>query len=184
MVTRDGLGFPPQPTHHDAQPLQAVQPYATRLSLAHRPELAATLWMGGTQSALGSPIAHRELARAVVIDCAGELPDGYRRSAALYVPCVFTDLEAPPARLAAIEALVADLAGRIRGAVSPSAPEPLERVYLLCQAGMNRSGLLAGLLLRALGEDADAAIDGIRRLRPGALSNQTFEALIRAWTPP
>lgn len=158
------------------------RPWATHLALPHRPELVPQLWMGGTRSALGRPIDVADFERALVIDCAGELPRAYRERAALYVPCVFVDLDAPPARLAAVEALAIDIAARIT--VQPAgAAAPLERVFILCQAGMNRSGLLAGLVLRALGEDGEAAVACIRRLRPGALSNLTFTALIRDWTP-
>ena len=49
---------------------------------------------------------------------------------------------------------------------------------------MNRSGLVAGMLLRALGFESVAAIELIRRHRPGALSNLTFVRLVEDWQCP
>jgi hypothetical protein len=45
---------------------------------------------------------------------------------------------------------------------------------------MNRSGLLAGLILRALGVPAEAALAAVAA-RPGALTNQTYARLVRDW---
>jgi protein-tyrosine phosphatase len=49
----------------------------------------------------------------------------------------------------------------------------------MCSHGMNRSGLVTGLLLRRLGFGADEAIARIRAARRGALSNDSFVDLIR-----
>lgn len=57
---------------------------------------------------------------------------------------------------------------------------PPVRVYVMCQQGLNRSGLFMGLLLRALGVSAADAVSAIAS-RPGALNNQTFVRLIYAW---
>jgi protein-tyrosine phosphatase len=43
---------------------------------------------------------------------------------------------------------------------------------------MNRSGLVAGLLLRGFGVDHEQAVRLIRAARPGALSNETFVRLL------
>jgi hypothetical protein len=43
---------------------------------------------------------------------------------------------------------------------------------------MNRSGLVAGLLLRELGMAGTAAVDRIVLRRPGALSNVAFRTIV------
>jgi protein-tyrosine phosphatase len=48
----------------------------------------------------------------------------------------------------------------------------------MCTHGMNRSGLVTGLLLRSLGIEGREAIDRIRMARPGALSNQHFHNMV------
>jgi hypothetical protein len=53
-----------------------------------------------------------------------------------------------------------------------------------CQAGLNRSGLVAGLALVLDGRDADEVITLLRRRRsPAVLCNQVFEAWLRAVDP-
>ena len=48
------------------------------------------------------------------------------------------------------------------------------RVLAHCNMGFNRSGLVAGLILRSLGMPGDAAVTRIRERRPGALYNDRF----------
>ena len=156
----------------------AAEPRASRIHLPHRPDLHVALWMGGTDSVLGEPVPRAALGRALVVDCAGDLSPGYRSAAAAYIPRVFMDAEVVPFSYPQLAELVHELAA------AASAPGQLDRIYILCQYGMNRSGLLTGLLLRALGEAAGAAIDLVRSTRPGALSNQTFTRLIAEWTCP
>ena len=48
------------------------------------------------------------------------------------------------------------------------------RVLTHCNMGFNRSGLVAGLILKALGMPGDAAVTRIRERRPGALFNDCF----------
>src|SRR4029077_11072012 len=48
------------------------------------------------------------------------------------------------------------------------------RVLAHCNMGFNRSGLVAGLILKALGMPGDAAVTRIRERRPGALYNDRF----------
>jgi protein-tyrosine phosphatase len=53
------------------------------------------------------------------------------------------------------------------------------RVLTRCQAGYNRSGLLAAFILLRLGHDADGAVELVRTRRsPFALSNAHFVELI------
>ncbi len=49
----------------------------------------------------------------------------------------------------------------------------------MCQHGMNRSGLVSGLILRSLGVDPESAIQRIRKARPGALANDGFVDMLR-----
>lgn len=59
-----------------------------------------------------------------------------------------------------------------------------KRVLVTCGAGLNRSGLITGLALRALGHTGDDAIALIRRARgPHALGGKAFPAFIRAYQP-
>ena len=48
------------------------------------------------------------------------------------------------------------------------------RVLTHCNMGFNRSGLVAGLILKSLGFSGDAAVTRIRERRPGALYNVRF----------
>ena len=48
------------------------------------------------------------------------------------------------------------------------------RVLTHCNMGFNRSGLVAGLILKSLGMPGDAAVTRIRERRPGALYNDRF----------
>ena len=52
-----------------------------------------------------------------------------------------------------------------------------------CAAGLNRSGLITGLALCAMGWTPNEAIDHIRECRPGALFNMEFVRAIR-WLGP
>ena len=112
------------------------------------------------------------LGEAWILDAAGEMPAALRGAALLWAPCVFPDIDGSPSREERIHALVARAVAAIRGGEAPSA------VYTVCQHGMNRSGLLAGLLLRELGMEGDQVVALIREKRPGALSNQAFVRMI------
>ncbi len=48
-----------------------------------------------------------------------------------------------------------------------------------CQAGLNRSGLIAARALMYMGRDAEDAIQTVRRRSDSVLSNPTFEAWLR-----
>jgi hypothetical protein len=99
---------------------------------------------------------------------------------------VFADVESVPHSYLRLTALAQDVAACLRGAndtLSPGWSHPTEappRLYVMCQQGMNRSGLVTGLILRALGVPAERAVEAIVT-RPGALTNHTFARLVRAW---
>lgn len=138
--------------------------------------LGAGIWMGGAHSHVGQPVEVAHAASGVIVDCAGDVPAAYREAGGQWIACVFTDLDAPPPNLATIErharTLGAALARRNGSSAAP------ENVYILCTHGMNRSGLVAGLLLRELGMAGPKAIERIVERRPGALSNVAFRTIV------
>lgn len=134
--------------------------------------LRGNVWMGGAHSLMGEEFTSDTLRHGVVLDCAGEMPANFRLAAGLWLPNVFQDIDAWPMHLDRLEANVARAA---RALLDPAAPM---NVFAMCTHGMNRSGLAAGLVLRALGIDGHEAVHLIRHARPGALSNETFRKIV------
>lgn len=132
--------------------------------------------MGGAHARHGLEVTAEDFSRALVIDCAGDLSDGHRESAGSWLSCVFADLEVHPSQIDRIGATARKAAQILRAGNS-------KEVYVFCQYGMNRSGLVSGLVLRELGVDAEEAVVRIRTARPGALSNLTFLNLIHDYRP-
>lgn len=148
-------------------------PRASLLALAG--ELCAPgIWMGGAHTHRGNEIRIESIARSWIIDCAGDMPPAYRASAGRWLVRVFADIDERPPGLGALRAMVREVADAVGGG-APGAPD---HVYVVCQHGMNRSGLVAGLLLREFGVSGDEAVERICRARPGALSNQVFRRLV------
>ena len=54
-----------------------------------------------------------------------------------------------------------------------------ERVLVHCQMGLNRSALVAGLVLVYSGLSGEAAVSRLQQRRPGALYNEAFAAYLR-----
>jgi hypothetical protein len=158
----------------EALPLDSHHHDPPRANLLAAPGEFATagIWMGGAHSHFGHPIALAAIERAWVIDCAGDMPRDYRNRAARWFARVFADLDAVPSAMDAIRELAASVAAAL---ASDDAPEHL---YVVCQYGMNRSGLVAGLVLRELGVTGAGAVSRILAARPGALSNQAFRRLV------
>ncbi len=103
----------------------------------------------------------------VVIDLDGGLdsciPTDTNRCLYVYFPFADDDESLPDViRLKAVAELGATL---IRAG---------HRVLTHCNMGFNRSGLVAGLILKSLGMPGDAALARIRERRPGALYNDRF----------
>jgi protein-tyrosine phosphatase len=97
----------------------------------------------------------------------------FRSSTGRWLACVFPDLDGPLAssnRVAEVVQLTLDTIA--------SGGDAPERVYVMCQHGMNRSGLVAGLLLRGLGVEPRETVERIRRARPGALANDHFRLMV------
>lgn len=155
----------------------AWPPPSPRASLVHSgSSTLGRLWMGGAHARDGAIVSREDLGRALVVDCAGDLADDHRAGARAWLSCVFADLEVFPTQISRIRDTAQAVARHLTGA-------PERPVYVLCQYGMNRSGLITGLVLRDLGLAADQAIDLIRAARPGALSNLTFLQLIQTYQP-
>ena len=127
--------------------------------------------MGGAHSLAGEELELATLGRAVVIDCAGDMPREYRTAAALWLANVFQDVDSWPMRFDRLKAN-AQLAARALQ------EHRATDVYTMCTHGMNRSGLAAALVLRALGVEGGEAIRLIRLARPGSLSNDTYRRII------
>ena len=139
---------------------------------------AAGIWMGGAHSSFGHPITLGSIDSAWVIDCAGDMPLDYRNRAGRWFARVFADLDAVPSAMDAIRELASNVATAL---ATDDAPDHL---YIVCQYGMNRSGLVSGLILRELGLPGTETVSRILAARPGALSNQAFRRLVEHSTVP
>lgn len=135
---------------------------------------ATEVWMGGAHSHVGEELRHEGLAASWVIDCAGEIDASYREATGRWLACVFPDLDGPLASSNRVHDVVRTALESVRIGDAP----PPERIYVMCQHGMNRSGLVAGLILRGLGIPARETIDRIRFARPGALANDHFRLIL------
>jgi len=103
----------------------------------------------------------------VVIDLDGGLdaciPTECNNCVYIYFP--FEDDDQALPNEVKLQAIAAMAAGLIREG---------HRVLAHCNMGFNRSGLVAGMILKALGMAGDAAVTRIRERRPGALYNDRF----------
>lgn len=100
-----------------------------------------------------------------VIDLEGGVDHGVPTEANkfLYVYLPIHDAQMPDMdRLHAVAKLCAELVNRG------------DRILSHCGLGLNRSALLAALVLMYLGMDGKTAVERIRERRPGALYNQVF----------
>lgn len=140
--------------------------------------LQARLWMGGAHALRGDVLEIETARRAWVIDCAGDVEDEYRAAAGRFLPIVFLDVEEQPASLGRISSIASEVAASLTSGT------PGQSAYVLCTHGMNRSGLVTGLILRELGYDPEEAVRLIRAARPGSLSNHTFVRLLGAQPAP
>jgi hypothetical protein len=132
------------------------------------------IWMGGAHSLVGEAIEGKELGASWLIDCAGDMHVSYREQTARWVACVFPDLDGPLASSSFVERTVREA---VEAVLEGNGDAP-ERIYVMCQHGMNRSGLVSGLIMRGLGVEAREAVDRIRAARPGALANEYFRQMV------
>jgi protein-tyrosine phosphatase len=132
------------------------------------------VWMGGARSFIGDHVSESLVAASWLVDCAGDMPAAHRTAAGLWVACVFVDHDGPLPPSLRLDQVVAAAAQAARG----EHPDPPRRIYVMCTHGMNRSGLVTGLILRSLGIDGRDAVERIRLARPGALSNVHFRDML------
>jgi protein-tyrosine phosphatase len=107
---------------------------------------------------------------SVVIDLEQDLDRGIpaHPNGVIYVYFPIRDEGLPPlTRLHAVARLGADLLQRG------------ERVLVHCEMGLNRSALLAGLILVHGGVSGEAAFARVQQRRPGALYNMLFSEYLR-----
>jgi|GEM_PF-3712421 len=135
---------------------------------------ATEIWMGGAHSLIGDAVELEHVRTSWVIDCAGDMDTSYRTASARWFSCVFPDLDGPLVSSSHVQRTVRETLDTVLHG-NGAAPE---RIYVMCQHGMNRSGLVSGLILRGLGVDAREAVDRIRMARPGALANDSFRRLV------
>ena len=111
------------------------------------------LLMGGAHTPLGNDVRIDGIERSWVVDLAGEMPGAYRERAGKFLVRVFPDLDTEVAALPRLRETAAEIVlGSRAGSGTP------ERVYVMCHHGMNRSGLMAGLILRELGVGGAEAV--------------------------
>lgn len=134
--------------------------------------LRANIWMGGSHSHVGELVSAAPLQNSWIIDCAGVMPAWYREQVGRWVACVFEDVESRPSRLWHIEEVANEAAAAVASESGPS------DIIIVCQHGMNRSGLMSGMLLKAMGFAGDDAVSRIMERRPGSLSNLTFRQIL------
>jgi protein-tyrosine phosphatase len=111
----------------------------------------------------------------VVVDLEGDIDHGVPTTSdrMLYVYLPFHDAMLPNLeRLQSVASLVAGMAASG------------QRVLCHCGAGLNRSPLVAGLALVAMGLSPGDAVELIRRRRPGALYNEHFLQYLLAQQAP
>lgn len=168
---------------------RAPEPRASRIHARGFEHLRTEIWMGGADSLHGERLCPESVAEAWIIDVAGEMPHDLRTAAGLWLPRVFVDTEGEPPNLTWLHDLANSVAHAVHGLEHESAsawphpPVPPARIYVMCQHGMNRSGLVTGLILRAIGVNVEDALASIAS-RPGALNNQTYVRLLRSFEPP
>ncbi len=157
------------PPQHD---LHAADPPRASLLAAPGELSPAGIWMGGAHTFVGTALEIEAVRRSWVVDLAGDMPHTYREAASRFVVRVFPDLDAPPQNWPAIEEMIASVTDGLRDGSPP------EQLFVMCQHGMNRSGLVAALVLRSLGLSGAEAVARIVTARPGALSNEAFRELV------
>jgi hypothetical protein len=138
------------------------------------PDLEAEIWMGGAHSHVGEPFHPQQLHNACVIECAGDLPAHYEPATRLWIPSIFIDIEGRPVRFERLLELAAQVADAARG----RGTDAVDAVYSICTHGMNRSGLMAGLVLRELGMGGSQVVELITATRIGSLSNLSFRRIL------
>ena len=101
---------------------------------------------------------------------AGELPATVKQRSFAWLHAPIPDMQAPP-----VDAVAT---------LTHHAPELIaalqrgERIVIHCAAGLGRSGSIAAWLLVEMGAEPQAAIDDVRRARPGAIETAAQERFV------
>ncbi len=161
----------------DDSPAHLVTPRASLILAPGEAANRGALWMGGAHALRGEEITISLVTGSWLIDAAGDMPAAHHAAAAHALSCVFMDVEAIPPSFERLATVTRAAAAALRSGEAA-------RVYAVCTHGLNRGGLVSGLILRTLGVPADEAIRRIRLARPGSLANLAFERLIQDFTPP
>ena len=120
------------------------------------------LWLGG----VFAPVPDR----AAVVVTLDETAPPLGRSGVIEVRAPFLDSRWQPVDRAPLQTAVEVAADNLDAGV-----------YIRCRHGLNRSALVAALALRAHGWWAETVVTVVRDVRPGALNNPYFAALVHAW---
>lgn len=131
-------------------------------------QVAPNLFQGGLYSAIyAGPGAFD-----VIVNVSSHFARRHDIGKALYIEWpILDDVELPdPTVLHPLVDLIAELLFQRK------------RILVHCHAGLNRSGLLCALAMRARGVSADDAIASLRKFRDEyALCNPEFERYVREW---
>ncbi len=163
---------------------QQPAPRASRLFLPSGAASPTEFWLGGAHCSSGDLLEVEGLSGAWIIDCARDMPGAHMAAAGHAIYRVFIDIEDMPPNYSRIQSLAETVAACLQSH-RPSTPrwehpeEPPQRLYVMCTHGLNRSALVMGRILRAMGLSADDTVAVIRAARPGALANAFYERLIR-----
>ena len=121
------------------------------------------LWLGPACNDWAPIVSRHGLTAVVDLEAGLDAGIPARPDGVVYLYFPFADDGLPTLnRLHAVARLGADL---VRGG---------ERVLVHCQMGLNRSALVAGLILVHNGMTGTDAVERLQQRRPGALFNETF----------
>jgi protein tyrosine/serine phosphatase len=108
---------------------------------------------------------------SVLIDLDGDIDRGVPSMADQIIYIYFPILDEDLPNLDRLHAVASMAAGLCRKKYA---------VLAHCMLGLNRSGLMLGLILTYLGLTGEAALTLLRARRPGALFNETFAEYLRS----
>jgi hypothetical protein len=123
------------------------------------------LWLAPACEDWGPVVARHGLSAVIDLECGLDSGIPANPDKVIYVYFPFADEGVPTLhKLQAVARLGADL---VR-----------ERVLVHCQMGLNRSALVAGLVLVHNGMSGSEAVTRLQERRPGALYNEVFAAFL------
>jgi hypothetical protein len=125
------------------------------------------LWLAPACEDWGPVVARHGLSAVIDLECGLDSGIPANPDKVIYVYFPFADEGVPTLhKLQAVARLGADLV------------RERERVLVHCQMGLNRSALVAGLVLVHNGMSGSEAVTRLQERRPGALYNEVFAAFL------